>query len=632
MKLFTNRFRRSDLIFLIAALLSVLLYVRAADGGFPLDDSWIHQVYGRNLAQTGQWAFVPGVPSAASTSPLYTVLLSIGYRLNVPFQLWTHGLGVLALWVSGMVGARLGEKILTPSPSPSGRGEQITSPHSWPTLRQAQSTTRPLHFGEGKKTREMRYVGVVSGLAVVLAWHLIWAASSGMETMLFSMWTLVLLYVGSGYQLSVVGYQQKTKARSVRDVQTFSSVNVRSDTSPPSPSPNVVHSSTVLRDGAAVGNLPHPQPLPTREEGSPSSHDAGLESGLGLKVSSSEPTIGRGIVFGVMAALATVTRPEGIALAGLIGLTMLIVRPQGTWRGFMLWAIGAMVGFGVVIAPYLVLNLQLTGGLLPDTAAAKQAENAPLLAVSYPGRIINMLFPLVAGGQVLLLPGMIYYVIWVLRRLRQDRSALFGLVPLAWALALIALYAARLPAPYQHGRYVIPALPSLIVIGVVGLLVWMRERNTLADRVITRAVGISAVLGFVYFAFVAGPVVYRQDVRIIDEEMVATAHWIAANIPPNELLAIHDIGAVGYFAPRPIIDLAGLVSPEIVPFITEAEPLWNWMEERDARYLMAFPDQIPGDDVNDPRLCPIFTTGGKTSPAAGGPNMAVYKLAWDGMC
>ncbi|MBZ0285088.1 MAG: hypothetical protein K8L97_30410 [Anaerolineae bacterium] len=576
MKLFTNRFRRSDLVFLIAAVFSVVLYVRTADGGFPLDDSWIHQVYGRNLAQTGQWAFVPGVPSAASTSPLYTVLLSIGYRLNVPFQLWTHGLGVLALWVSGMVGARLGEKTLTPNPSPSGRGEQITSPHSWPTLRQAQSTTRPLQTGEGKKLKGMRYVGVVSGLAVVLAWHLIWAASSGMETMLFSMWTLVLLYVGSGYQLSVVGYQPLAVSGE--------------STSPPSP----------------LSNL-----------------ERGRENAAHLI---------KGAVFGVVAALATVIRPEGIVLAGLIGSTMLIVRPQGTWRGFMLWAVGAMVGFGVVIAPYLALNLQLTGGLLPDTAAAKQAENAPLLAVSYPGRIINMLFPLVAGGQVLLLPGIIYYVIWVLRRLRQDRSALFGLVPLAWALALIALYAARLPAPYQHGRYVIPALPSLIVIGVVGLLVWMRERNTLGDRVITRAVGISAVLGFVYFAFAAGPVVYRQDVRIIDEEMVATAHWIAANIPPNELLAIHDIGAVGYFAPRPIIDLAGLVSPEIVPFITEEEPLWNWMEERDARYLMAFPDQIPGDDVNDPRLCPIFTTGGKTSPAAGGPNMAVYKLAWDGMC
>jgi hypothetical protein len=150
--------------------------------------------------------------------------------------------------------------------------------------------------------------------------------------------------------------------------------------------------------------------------------------------------------------------------------------------------------------------------------------------------------------------------------------------------------------------------------------------------VLTRALAISTGLAFAYFAFIAGPVVYRQDVRIIDEEMVASARWIAEHIPPDELLAVHDIGAVGYFAPRPIIDLAGLVSPEIIPFITDPDPLWKWMQDRGARYLMAFPDQIPGKRTDDPRLCVVFTTNGPTSPAAGGPNMTVYRLAWDGMC
>ena len=32
------------------------------------DDAMISMRYARNLAQTGQWAFVPGQPSAASTS------------------------------------------------------------------------------------------------------------------------------------------------------------------------------------------------------------------------------------------------------------------------------------------------------------------------------------------------------------------------------------------------------------------------------------------------------------------------------------------------------------------------------------------------------------------------------------
>ena len=54
----------------LLALLLVTIYVLAAGGSFPLDDSWIHQTYGRNLALNGEWAFLPGKPSAASTSPL----------------------------------------------------------------------------------------------------------------------------------------------------------------------------------------------------------------------------------------------------------------------------------------------------------------------------------------------------------------------------------------------------------------------------------------------------------------------------------------------------------------------------------------------------------------------------------
>ncbi|MBI5669044.1 MAG: hypothetical protein HZC41_13650 [Chloroflexi bacterium] len=502
--------RAADGVLLAMAAAGVLVYVLTADGGFPLDDSWIHQVYGRNLAQTGQWAFVPGVPSAASTSPLYTVLLALGYALNVPFKLWTHSLGALALALTGMIGARLAEQLLP----------------------------------------EQKYAGLITGLALVLAWHLLWAAASGMETMLFCLWTLVLI------------------ALARREVER--------------------HGSATFRHGFA---------------------------------------------FGVAAALATMTRPEAIALAGLIGVTLLGVRPQVSWRDFLIWSAGAAVGFAVFIAPYLLLNVRLTGGLLPNTAAAKQAEYAPIAAaLSYPARVWEMAKPIFAGGQVLLLPGVVYYLMRLVRRLRTDRTALLYLLPLAWALVLIVLYAARLPAPYQHGRYVLPALPSLIVCGVAGTVWLLRDgRRSLAGRVVSRSLAIAALLAFVYFA-VAGAGIYSRDVRIIDEEMVAAARWIATNIPPEERLAVHDIGAVGYFAPRPILDLAGLVSPEIVPFIRDGEQLWNWLRQNDARYLMAFPDQIPGKNVDDSRLCRVFVTDGQASLAAGGPNMAVYALAWDGRC
>ena len=78
---------------------------------------------------------------------------------------------------------------------------------------------------------------------------------------------------------------------------------------------------------------------------------------------------------------------------------------------------------------------------------------------------------------------------------------------------------------------------------------------------------------------------YVLDVTVIDQEMVTAALWIKDNIPPDDLLVTHDIGAVGYFAPRPILDIAGLVSPEVVPLMRNPDALWALMQERGAQYL-----------------------------------------------
>lgn len=512
MRSVTRRTKPYDLPLALLAFALVALYVSGAGGGFPLDDSWIHQVYARNLALGGEWAFVPGQPSAASTSPLYTVVLAAGYALDVPYAVWTHAMGAAALALTGLIGARLAERLT-----------------------------------------QSRRLAWAAGLALVLAWHLLWAAAAGMETMLFSLLTLVLI------------------ARAW--------------------------------------------------------HEVDISNGQSAAVAA------RGAVFGAAAALAALARPEGVTLAALVGAALIVVRPHG-WRGTLIWAAAAAAAFGVVAAPYLILNLNLTGGLLPNTASAKRAQAAVILAmVSYPERVRDMVLPMLAGGQALLLPGAVWYTAATATQTRRSRRAALDLLLPAWVVWLVLLYAAWLPAPYQHGRYVMPALPALIVCGVVGTH-WLLERARLSvgGRVVTRALALAAMLVFLYFGAIAGPAVYRRDVQVIDEEMVAAARWIAANIPAQDLLAAHDIGAVGYFAPRPILDIAGLISPEAIPIYHDREALYALMRERDARYLLAFPDQTPGEDVTDSRLCPVFTTGGQAAVAAGYANMTVYALTWSGTC
>ncbi len=78
---------RLDLLIIAAAVLVIAaIYLLVSQFtyaiGFPLDDTWIHQTYARNLAMNGEWAFRTGLPSAGSTSPLWSALLALGFLLN----------------------------------------------------------------------------------------------------------------------------------------------------------------------------------------------------------------------------------------------------------------------------------------------------------------------------------------------------------------------------------------------------------------------------------------------------------------------------------------------------------------------------------------------------------------------
>ncbi len=143
-------------------------------------------------------------------------------------------------------------------------------------------------------------------------------------------------------------------------------------------------------------------------------------------------------------------------------------------------------------------------------------------------------------------------------------------------------------------------------------------------RVIARSLVTTALAVFIVF-WIIGAQVYASEVHAINSDMLGASKWLATNVPPDQLLAVHDIGAVGYFAPRPILDLAGLISPEVIPIIRDGPALMGLMQQRGVRYLMVLPSQLPTTS-NDPRLCQRFNANG----AMGG--MAIYELAWDGHC
>jgi hypothetical protein len=499
--------------------------------GFPLDDAWIHQTYARNLADSGQLAFTPGQPSAGSTAPLWTFWLSLGYLLKLPYQIWTFGLGLLFLGLTGWTAARLAALLFPQTPR----------------------------------------ISLWAGLFCLAEWHLVWVAVSGMETILF-VWLSLFL----------------------------------------------VERYTLLRMA-----------------------NESLSESANLRMANRSLKLIRHSLFavGLLGGLLILTRPEGLLLVGLIGLDMLYDiwrrRPIRPWIQPLLrrWLLLA-AGLAGLIIPYVAFHLWATGRPFPNTFYAKQAEYAIILqhfslgyrlfggwgpSVESVQGVFRVIF---IGPQILLLPGLVWAA-WL--TVQQRRSELWFIW--LWWIGFLLLYGLRLPVTYQHGRYQIPAIPWVILLGLWGTI-WLinaASRRHWVGRVGGRAWLAALVVLLIAFLFI-GAAAYGRDVRFIESEMVATARWLAANTHPQALIAAHDIGALGYFAPRPLIDLAGLVTPEVIPIIRDESALLNFILAHQAAYLVTFPSWYP-EMTQNPALIRRYHTESPWAIQAGGDNMAVYQIS-----
>jgi hypothetical protein len=236
----------------------------------------------------------------------------------------------------------------------------------------------------------------------------------------------------------------------------------------------------------------------------------------------------------------------------------------------------------------------------------------------------------VSGAHLLLLPGLLLAGWMAVRRDWQQRR-LFYLVPLLWAGGHILLYAWRLPVTYQHGRYLWPALPVWILYGLAGwqelsILFKARLAGIVRFEFMWRMV-TTLTFALLLLAFLMlGAQVYTFDVGVINGEMVAVGRWLAENTPAEALIAAHDIGAIGYFAERPLLDLAGLISPQVVEWLADEEALSDFVWDSSADYLVTAPGWPYPALTNSDQTVLLFETNYLPTQQQGFNNMAVYLL------
>ena len=133
-----------------------------------------------------------------------------------------------------------------------------------------------------------------------------------------------------------------------------------------------------------------------------------------------------------------------------------------------------------------------------------------------------------------------------------------------------------------------------------------------------------------------------RNVKNVNEMQVAAAAWVRDNVPRRCTVAVNDIGAISFIADRPVIDLRGIATPEILPFLevygrpgepTRDSGALEFIKSVRPDYLILFPEWYPRtlSELLRGRVVRrevVFAL--EDNITCGGDTMVVLKADWKG--
>jgi hypothetical protein len=268
------------------------------------------------------------------------------------------------------------------------------------------------------------------------------------------------------------------------------------------------------------------------------------------------------VACGVLAALAALTRPDGLIYVAAYPLAVLTLLRWREWVRSLVAMVVSVVGFLLPYGAYLLWRVTTFGALLPNTAVAK-AQGLPSLAdLTRPSVLVDHV-----GWWSVLLAGVLVVAALCVRSPASSRSVFAVLlVPLVLAVAAFAVLE---PDWMPLFRFATPVWPLGTVAAVVAAARVLprlgRVPLTAAVAVATVAV-VAAVTVWVPITrtFRAGPTV---PMCVVAQNTGLSFDGYAAQLGLRTgTLVAPDIGGAALTSRLRIVDLAGLADKQVARF------------------------------------------------------------------
>lgn len=238
------------------------------------------------------------------------------------------------------------------------------------------------------------------------------------------------------------------------------------------------------------------------------------------------------------------------------------VRRGGARRAAPLRAWGAAALYAALLAPWVIFAWAYFGDPLPATLAAKQRqallpESPPFLAGLL--RALGFYWAAPPYRPLLTLAAVgLAYGLWRRRP---------WLLPIGWGLLMAAAYTALgVSAYFWYFAQPFVALVAALGLGVEAAVALARRWGALAA-----GIALAALVGLALLA-VGGSLrgqLGRPDPRLAIYR--GAGEWLAANTPPDAAVGMLEVGVIGFYSRRPVVDFAGLIQPEVAARLTVAD-------------------------------------------------------------
>ncbi|MEO8275930.1 MAG: hypothetical protein ABI639_06890 [Thermoanaerobaculia bacterium] len=356
----------------------------------------------------------------------------------------------------------------------------------------------------------------------------------------------------------------------------------------------------------------------------------------------------------VLFGLAALARPEGLLLPFLAladrlfslrapqvprAVTESGLRGSRPSRTAIASALSGILVALLVVVPVALAFHSMSGSFLPTTVAAK-SSGPPMLVPD--GRLLATVLGILFASQpwmtLLALGGVVESV----RRFggARDRGLLLALWTLALPLASAMLSSGKDVAVGNFGRYFFPLIPCVVLLGLLALaplsFAGLRSATFCGVRLPVGALALVLLFAPTLVSLTKSLGRYLTSCANVRDSNVALAKWLGPRLPPDAVLAVNDVGAFKYLLPNRVLDLVGLMTPEVTHLRQQgardgkvfSEVLAEFLDARKPDFVIVFPSWFAFPAQHPDRFHLLRMVSIRDNITMGGEMIALYDTPW----